>query len=233
MSTPQKQMILDFGQKNIGLKQCKECGMVYDLNDKHDLDLHQNYHKQKDNILKFNGFKNEKIVKEYLDGRCIVIEPDFDSKIAKQKAEQMLKYVDTQLGIRNQVLSEINSKNESSPNSCKYYLFIHLNRIIGFCLAETISKAFKIKFLNETTTCIDKDCEAKAVCGISRIWVDAKYRRMKIASKLLDCVRINFLYYQTLSLNDIAFSDPTENGRRLACSYFKTNNFLVYENSSN
>ena len=231
MSTSKKQMLLDFGQKNVGLKQCKDCGMLFDMNDKHDNEMHLSYHKQRDNVLKYNTFKNEKIVKEYLEGKCIVIEPEFDARNVTKKAEDILRYVDSQLGIRSSLTNLEKDVENKKPNSCKYYLFIHMNRIIGFCLAETISKAYKITFINDNMTSIDKSEQLKAVCGISRIWVDSKYRRMKIASKMLDCVRLNYVYYQTLNLNDIAFSDPTENGRKLATSYFKTNEFFVYEST--
>jgi N-acetyltransferase len=58
--------------------------------------------------------------------------------------------------------------------------------------------------------------------------VDKGSRRMKIATKLLDCVRDNFLYFQSLNSNQIAFSDPTDNGKQFATKYFKTNEFYIY-----
>jgi hypothetical protein len=94
-------MTLDFGQKLHGVKRCVECEMVYNFDDKEDCDLHTRYHKRKDNLLKFTGWKNEKLVQSYIDGRCIVIEADIDGKNALNKAAEVLKYVDAQLGIRN------------------------------------------------------------------------------------------------------------------------------------
>jgi N-acetyltransferase len=237
------QMTLDFGQKDLGLKQCKECNMIYNLDDKQDTELHSRYHRQQDNILKFSSCKNEKVVQEYASlGRCIVIESDIDPKIQLTKALNLLKYVDVQLGIRNstQILEEIDSKMQVSTtlaqapltstndgNSCKYYLFINRsNRVIGFCLAEQLSKEYRIRKLSDE--CDEENAFKSVICGISRIWVDKNYRRNKIATKLLDCVRENFIYFEDLKFNQIAFSDPTDHGKQLATSYCKTKDFYIY-----
>lgn len=236
-----KQMTLDMGQKSLGLKQCKECQMIYNLDDEQDSEVHSKYHKQQESILKFSSWKNEKVVYEYENlGRCIVIESDIDPKVQITKALNLLKYVDTQLGIRNstQILNEIDNKiakasgqkqrastNEGNP--CKYYLFVSKsNRIVGFCLAEQLNESHRIrKFSAESD---EENAYKNVICGISRVWVAETYRRNKIATKLLDCVRDNFLYFQSLRLNQIAFSDPTENGRQFASKYFKTNEFYIY-----
>jgi hypothetical protein len=68
------QMTLDFGQKDLGLKQCKECNMIYNLDDKQDTELHSRYHRQQDNILKFSSCKNEKVVQEYASLNYCIIE---------------------------------------------------------------------------------------------------------------------------------------------------------------
>ena len=235
------QTTLDMGQKELGLKQCNECNMIYNLDDRQDSELHIRYHKQQDSILKFTPWKNEKVVHEYPSiGRCIVIESDIDSKAQLTKALNLLKYVDIQLGIRNssQILNEIDNKMQNSTsqaslismndgNSCKYYLFVSTtNRIIGFCLAEHLNKSYRIrKLLDE---CDEENACKNVICGISRIWVDKNQRRNKIATKLLDCVRKNFIYFECLKLNQMAFSDPTENGKQFASSYFKTNEFYIY-----
>ncbi|KAG0348862.1 N-acetyltransferase esco2 [Podila humilis] len=67
-----------------------------------------------------------------------------------------------------------------------------------------------------------------AICGINRIWVSSLYRRHKIASRLLDAVRDRFIYACKLELQDLAFSQPTGDGKELARRYLGTNKFLVY-----
>jgi N-acetyltransferase len=232
-----KQMILDFGQKNVGYKHCKDCGMMFNLNDEQDCEIHKSYHRQKDTILKFNGWKSEKVVREYVaEGRCIVIESSIDNKIALKKANDVLKYVDTQLGIQNSIKLTNNldeSLNSIETNHYKYYLFIKDHKIIGFCLAENIAKAHKIQIQKDSHyVSYDQTQTIDAICGISRIWVDSSNRRKGIATKLIDCVRANFIYYKILKKNQIAFSDPTEAGRNLARKYFDNEEFLVYNKTS-
>ena len=65
-------------------------------------------------------------------------------------------------------------------------------------------------------------------CGISRIWVLSDYRRMKIASYLVDCMRSSFIEYYYLKTNEFAFSDPTLSGINFATKYMQSCEFLVY-----
>lgn len=67
-----------------------------------------------------------------------------------------------------------------------------------------------------------------ALCGISRIWVLPTFRRRKTASRLLDAMRTEFVYGKIISTDELAFSDPTENGLAFAQSYTKREDFLVY-----
>ncbi|KAI8599786.1 ESCO1/2 acetyl-transferase-domain-containing protein [Dissophora ornata] len=67
-----------------------------------------------------------------------------------------------------------------------------------------------------------------AICGINRIWVSTLYRRQKIASRLLDAVRDRFIYACKLEMSDLAFSQPTGDGKALASQYLGTDKFLVY-----
>ncbi len=97
-------------------------------------------------------------------------------------------------------------------------------------MAEHIEKAYKIQYINQSFTYDEKAAE-KALCGISRIWVSTSMRRNKIATKLLDCARMNFLYFRVLELNEIAFSDPTQLGQAFAKSYLQNEHFLVYNST--
>ncbi|KAF9969053.1 ADP-ribosylation factor GTPase activating protein, ER-Golgi transport, partial [Actinomortierella ambigua] len=68
----------------------------------------------------------------------------------------------------------------------------------------------------------------KAVCGINRIWVNASHRRRGVATRMLDAVRESFVYACRLQREDLAFSQPTGDGRSLAQKYLQTEKFLVY-----
>lgn len=239
--TPFKQLTLNFGQKPARPNKCKECGMVYNFDDRLDEQIHAKYHQDKDRVMKYTTIKGEKLIREYLDGKCVVIQVGIDQKAALQKALQVLEYVDKQLGIYEEVLAiPNNSENfENIPsfinNLSKFYFFISFisKKIDGFCLAEPIEWAHRIKYLgdNQTNFSFDETKREKAYCGITRIWVSPEMRRKGIASRLLECVCKNFLYIKHLEANEIAFSDPTQMGQNLARSFTNSNNFLIYNNS--
>ena len=66
------------------------------------------------------------------------------------------------------------------------------------------------------------------MCGISRVWVLSDFRRARVASSLVDCMRSNFYQNHFLTPNQFAFSDPTMDGIKFASNYMKTSEFLVY-----
>lgn len=67
-------------------------------------------------------------------------------------------------------------------------------------------------------------------CGISRIWVAPQYRRHGIAAKLVTSIRGHFVFGAFLSFDEIAFSSPTEDGKRFAAKLAQRTDFLIYEN---
>ena len=66
------------------------------------------------------------------------------------------------------------------------------------------------------------------MCGISRIWVLADFRRARVATSLVECLRSNFYQDHYLADDQFAFSDPTMDGIKFASKYMKTQEFLVY-----
>ena len=60
--------------------------------------------------------------------------------------------------------------------------------------------------------------------GIYKIWVSKSSRRQGIATKLLDAAFKD----SKISKDKIAFSQPSESGRKLATSFFKKSDFLIY-----
>jgi N-acetyltransferase len=59
-----------------------------------------------------------------------------------------------------------------------------------------------------------------AMLGISRIWTSNLFRKHGIATKLLEVARSQFLYGMTIKKEQVAFSQPTESGGRLAKKWF-------------
>ncbi|XP_062926150.1 N-acetyltransferase ESCO2 isoform X1 [Mobula hypostoma] len=227
------QLIIDAGQKHFGPIMCKYCGMVYTAANPEDELQHLQYHQRFLERLRFVGWKNERVVAEYLDGKIIMILPD-DPKYSLKKVEEVRELVDYELGFQQTTLS--------SPGQSKTYMFVsNEKKIVGCLIAEHIKQAFRVlsepadQKITENQVVFEYrrawQCATKpeeAVCGVSRIWVFCMMRRKKVASRMLDAVRNTFIYGTYLSKNEIAFSDPTPSGKLFATKYSQTPNFLVY-----
>ncbi|XP_015118927.1 uncharacterized protein LOC107042403 isoform X2 [Diachasma alloeum] len=210
---------LDAGQKRFGTTQCLDCGIVYQIGEPEDENAHLNYHNSF-KTLKFNGWKNERVVMEdpMTGSRIITIEKT-DPKTSWKKVEDVLAVVDRDLGLADMELTDYHDK--------KIYLYIRNKTIFGVLIAEPVKTAHKmIPELVEFDCCSTEDTPVK--CGVNVIWTAMSHRRQHIATKLLDALRTNYFYGYILTLDDIAFSMPTPTGKIFAEKYTKTRNFKVY-----
>ncbi|NXJ86555.1 ESCO2 acetyltransferase, partial [Trogon melanurus] len=226
------QMIIDAGQKHFGAVVCKSCGMIYTAASPEDEAQHLQHHERFLETLRYVGWKKERVVAEFWDGKIVLILPD-DPKYAVKKAEDVREIVDNELGF-NQVSLRC-------PAKTKIYLFVSDEKIIVGCLvAESIKQAFRVLSEPGAVPSPGQDvlqhqrawrCSTEpepAVCGISRIWVFGPSRRRGIARRMVDVVRSTFMYGCYLGTHEIAFSDPTLDGKSFAARYCQTPNFLVY-----
>ncbi|XP_060099894.1 N-acetyltransferase ESCO1 [Heteronotia binoei] len=228
-----KQLIIDAGQKRFGAISCSICGMLYTASNPEDETHHLLFHNQFISAVKYVGWKKERILAEYPDGKMIMVLPD-DPKYALRKVEEIREMVDNDLGF------------QQAPLTCsraKTLLFISNDKKVAGCLiAEHIQWGYrvieekipdggseneKVIFERQKAWCCSTSPEP-AICGISRIWVFSLMRRKKIASRMLECLRSNFIYGSYLSKEEIAFSDPTPDGKLFATQYCGTSQFLVY-----
>ncbi|NWX47863.1 ESCO1 acetyltransferase, partial [Steatornis caripensis] len=229
-----KQMIIDAGQKRFGAISCNICGMLYTASNPEDETQHLLFHNQFISAVKYVGWKKERILAEYPDGKIIMVLPD-DPKYALKKVEEIREMVDNDLGF------------QQTPLMCysrtKTLLFISNDKkVIGCLIAEHIQWGYrvieekvpevsseneKVIFERQKAWCCSTSPEP-AICGISRIWVFSMMRRKKIASRMIECLRSNFIYGSYLSKEEIAFSDPTPDGKLFATQYCGTGQFLVY-----
>ncbi|XP_051266564.1 LOW QUALITY PROTEIN: uncharacterized protein LOC127369345 [Dicentrarchus labrax] len=227
------QTIIDAGQKHFGAVACGVCGMLYSAANPEDESQHLLFHNQFISAVKYVGWKKERILGEYPDGKIILVLPD-DPKYALKKVEEIREMVDNDLGFQ-----QVETK---CPSQTKTFLFISNDKKVGGCLiAEHIQEGFrvieepvpdgsegeKVMFERQRAWCCSTTPEP-AICGISRIWVVSMMRRQGIASRMLECLRNNFIYGSYLSKDEIAFSDPTPDGKLFATKYFGTSQFLVY-----
>ncbi|XP_068604363.1 N-acetyltransferase ESCO2-like [Brachionichthys hirsutus] len=227
------QTIIDAGQKHFGAVACSVCGMLYSAANPEDESQHLLFHNQFISAVKYVGWKKERILGEYPDGKIILVLPD-DPKYALKKVDEIREVVDNDLGFQ-----QVETK---CPSKTKTFLFISNDKKVGGCLiAEHIQEGFRVieeptpagsekemvMFERQRAWCCSTKPEP-AVCGISRIWVVSMMRRQGIASRMLECLRNNFIYGSYLSKDEIAFSDPTPDGKLFATHYFATSEFLVY-----
>ncbi|KTG46207.1 hypothetical protein cypCar_00005382 [Cyprinus carpio] len=227
------QLIIDAGQKQFGATTCRSCGMLYSTDSPEDNFQHTQFHQRFLDTIKFVGWKKERVVAEFWDGKIILVLPD-DPKYATKKAEDVRRIADSELGFQQITLS--------SPSSAKTYLFVNSDRMVVGCLvAENIRQAFRVLEQQEKPKDMNKEdfmehhrawcCSTlpeKAICGVSRIWVFSLMRRKGIATRLLETVRTTFMYGSHLTKEEIAFSDPTPEGKLFATKYCETPTFLVY-----
>ncbi|XP_007569173.1 titin-like [Poecilia formosa] len=223
----------DAGQKHFGPDACSVCGMLYSAANPEDESQHLLFHNQFVSAVKYVGWKKERIMAEYPDGKIILVLPD-DPKYALKKVEEIREMVDNDLGFQ-----QVETK---CPSQTKTFLFISIDKKVAGCLiAEHIQEGFrvieeappegsegeKVMFERQRAWCCSTTPEP-AICGISRIWVVGVMRRRAIATRLIECLRNNFIYGSYLSKDEIAFSDPTPDGKLFATHYFGTSQFLVY-----
>ncbi|XP_039610658.1 N-acetyltransferase ESCO1 [Polypterus senegalus] len=228
-----QQTIIDAGQKRFGAVSCNQCGMLYSASSPEDGAQHLLFHNQFMSAVKYVGWKKERIFGEYPDGKIIVVLPD-DPKYALKKVEEIREMVDKDLGFQ-----QVETK---CPSNTKTFLFISNDKkVVGCLIAEHIQEGFrvieekvpdgpegeKVMFERQRAWCCSTTPEP-AICGISRIWVFSLMRRRGIASRMMDCLRSKFIYGSYLSKEEIAFSDPTPDGKLFATRYFGTPQFLVY-----
>ncbi|XP_022097058.1 N-acetyltransferase ESCO2-like [Acanthaster planci] len=232
-----EQMTMDLGQKRFGATSCEMCGMVYTAAHPEDEASHDKFHRKYLNSIKFPGWKKERLLQEFDDGRVIMVLHD-DPKYHIKKVEEIRQLVDQELGF-------LQGGEVACKTTSKVFLYITTEKKVAGCLiAEEISKGYRVIadgggtgqrsseeqqiFEQQRAWCCETTPEP-AVCGVSRIWVASQERRKKIATKLLECLRNYFMFGSVLPKESIAFSDPTPDGKMLATSYMKTARFLVYK----
>lgn len=75
---------------------------------------------------------------------------------------------------------------------------------------------------------VDRTRRMRALCGIRLVWVSVEARRRGVASRLLDCVRSQCVRGYVVPRHELAFTQPSEEGRALIEAYASTRRFLVY-----
>lgn len=210
------QLQLDVGQNKLKEVECSGCGLMYVQGNPEDTAEHEVFH-FKFKELHYHGWKNERVVR-YDGANKIVCVRDSDCKQWWKKGTNVLEVIDSELGYP-----------PNGPQTKQIYMYICGKFIRGIAAVSHLTKAHKMLHIEGTDDvglCSEEEYPVK--CVISRIWVDNHFRRCNIASSLLDSIRSNFSFGYILKCSDIAFSSPTEDGRRFIEAYTKTKEYFVY-----
>lgn len=199
-----------------GSKICPVCAYKGDTDDSEHLQIHSVVLK-----LKHYDYKNESVVATYPNDLARVVRITSDDQTWLSKANLVIEIADTELGFAESECSLV--------NKTQVYLYITKQTIVGLAVANPLTQANRLisSTLNHSVDYASEEVYA-ATCGISRIWVLKTYRRRRIASRLLDSVRKNFIPNKTVSTDQLAFSVPTSDGKFLAAKYTRRKDFLIF-----
>lgn len=160
------QSVLDFGQSNTPI-QCPQCQMSYTPSVAEDDKLHSMYHnRHKEGIELDKAFMKSAMKWCYevpnIPGSVVVV----DRKIslpARRTVQKVLEVVNRELGSVDIAEADLwgqktleGESNDAKKSDC-YKVFLHVlnGKCVAVCLAERISKAFKVK--SATLSSNDKD----------------------------------------------------------------------------
>ncbi|KAJ1722453.1 hypothetical protein LPJ53_003137 [Coemansia erecta] len=211
-----EQTFLDFGQKPNAPEPCAQCGMAYQRGRAEDEQLHVRFHRSwaraQRNLLVWGADLD---VAPDAHGICVV-----DARTAARRtvlrALEIVNVANEHLGAVRLSLVDLGHRQR------KVFLRVAQGgRVEGCVLAECIEGARRLAGGSPGEP-------APAACGISRIWVAPDARRTGVASGLVDAVCRGFVYGCPLSLDSLAFTQPTADGRAFARRLFGRDDFLVY-----
>ena len=232
-ATQQQQLFLDMGQEGLGSITCPTCGMVFTRGTE-DEKIHREFHKQHERpapppkskvLLKYG----ETIASFEPDGGKIVVARQSDISSGCKSFKDSISAIVNR--VNNDLSFHVEGGSLLGTDSAAAFVYLdEENRAVGCVIAERISTAHPVvpkKDPDDSEIKCSKE-NAKAVVGVSRVWVHPEFRRRGIAGKILDAVRDNFLYGYRVPVSEVAFSQPTNDGYKLFLSYTKSDKFLVY-----
>ncbi|KAK9561394.1 hypothetical protein V6Z96_002320 [Aspergillus fumigatus] len=239
-----KQMQIDLGH---GVrKTCATCGMEYVPSNAEDAALHKKFHDMNSTgvdlgkaFMRANACRWVYEATRFDEGYVVIVDRKA-SPTVKNQAKKVLEVISKELSapeISDDVLwsqtepPERLRKNGAEEKVDRYKVFLHMkdSRCVGACLTERIWESRPVECSTPTQNGADQPTDSAitvrdevhpAIVGISRIWTSGSSRRRGIAMDLLDCVVTNFIYGMEIPKEQVAFSQPTESGKRLAQAFF-------------
>ncbi|KAI3422155.1 Establishment of cohesion 1 [Globodera pallida] len=219
---PLQQMIIDAGQKKIGLEQCAKCGMVYSLSDPNDVEQHGQFHHRFTQTKSFQVTVNQlcawkqTLFNEYVEsplvGYLFLIDSLSTSTLRRKMETILTNIVNEELGYSSDLpvwdlerqRKALVFVRDSNGSEAPFVCGILLVDIVAEAMLMPQQKRFKGSFL-----------------GIDRIWVHSRLRRKGLANFLLDSSRriLAISADKEMPRTRVAFSDPSGLGVQLAINY--------------
>lgn len=242
-----KQMQLDLGREV--RKTCSTCGMEYIPSNSEDAALHKKFHDMNSTgvdlgkaFMRANASRWVYEATRFDEGYVVIVDRKA-SPSAKNQAKKVLEVISKDLSspeipddalwsqieppkhVQDQESRDEDGDRDGDEKVDRYKVFLHMkdSRCVGACLTERIWESRPVQRLssdNNSSSVTAGDETHPAIVGISRIWTSGSSRRKGIAMDLLDCVVVNFIYGMEIPRDQIAFSQPTESGKRLIQSFF-------------
>jgi N-acetyltransferase len=235
-----RQMQIDLGHEV--RKTCVTCGMEYIPSNTEDAALHKKFHEMNSTgvdlgkaFMRANASRWVYEATRFDEGYVVIVDRKSSSS-AKNQAKRVLEVVNKELSspeISDEILWSQAEPPKDAPHEedkvDRYRVFLHMkdSRCVGLALTERIWESRPV-VQGETNGATVKDSAVSvrdevhpAIVGVSRIWTSGASRRKGIALDLLDCVVSNYIYGMEISKAEIAFSQPTESGKRLAHKFFE------------
>lgn len=206
---------------------CKVCGMNYYTYVGKDASVHTRYHDLFTNGPKCDfssgGYKPSRsfgLAKGTKSVECNVYCIDKKSTRLVKRIEALLEVVNRDLRAPPENPAW---RQQISQNGVAGYAFAAVveGQIVGLCVTEPIANIESQTrwIVGRTQEVVPNQINKRCKVGISRIWVAAKWRRLGIARQLLETVLISLVYGITLRKTEVAFSQPSHAGGKLALQF--------------
>ncbi|KAF3004789.1 N-acetyltransferase O1 (Establishment of cohesion protein 1) [Curvularia kusanoi] len=241
------QMQLDLAPQH--RRACTACGMEYIPSNAADVALHKKFHAENRGGVDCTRAMVERLRAKQVwsgggEGAFVAGIGRRDALVLRRKAVEVLGVVNSELaavGIGEEELwGQVGLGEGNAEEKCdrfKVFLYVQGLKCVGACLAERIEEAYPVLAQDEAETktseqeqSLVRESHSSSISvgttaspvflGISRIWVSNQFRKQGLARTLLDCARSNFMYGLTVEKRQMAFSQPTESGGKLARRYF-------------
>ncbi|XP_046677690.1 uncharacterized protein LOC124365745 isoform X1 [Homalodisca vitripennis] len=143
----------------------------------------------------------------------------------KMKAENVLRFVDIELGVGDQMAYDL--FHYVQPCNRQIMVVVSSRRVVGLIIAEKMEWANRILMETERYRDLEEDPVPVRV-GVNRLWIHVSMRRQHLATCLCHLVRKMFYEDEELQLKDFAFNDISDAGVAFAKMFLKTNAVPLY-----